>query len=105
MIIVSYPFATYARSALIATGGSGDGSGPSTVVLKPMASSDAGAAQPFGFAISGADNQTVVIEFCTNLAEQNWVPIAIKTLTTGDNLFSDPQWTNYPAGFYRVRMP
>ena len=47
--------------------------------------------------------QTVVVETCTNLANPAWSPVATKTLTGNSSYFSDPQWSNYPARFYRLR--
>ena len=59
----------------------------------------------FGFNISWASGQTVVVEACTNLANPDWQPVQTNTLTTGSAYFSDPQWTNFPGRFYRVRSP
>jgi hypothetical protein len=59
----------------------------------------------FGFNITWASGQTVVVEACPNLANPVWTPLQTNTLT-GDTLyFSDPQWTNHPARFYRLRWP
>jgi len=59
----------------------------------------------FGFIISWATNASVVVEGCTNLATPFWSPVGTNTLVGGSSYFSDPQWTNYPARFYRVRWP
>ncbi|MGO8835923.1 MAG: leucine-rich repeat domain-containing protein [Limisphaerales bacterium] len=59
----------------------------------------------FGFNINWASDQTVVVEACTNLANPGWVPVGTNTLTDGSSYFSDPQWTNYPGRFYRLRSP
>ena len=59
----------------------------------------------FGFIISWATNVSVVVEACTNLANPIWSPVGTNTLTGGSSYFSDPQWTNYPARFYRLRSP
>ena len=59
----------------------------------------------FGFTISWATNIPVVVEASTNLANPIWSPLATNTLTSGSSYFSDPQWTNYPARFYRLRSP
>ena len=56
----------------------------------------------FGFTIAWATNASVVVEASTNPAEPAWVPIGTNTLSGGTSYFSDPQWTNYPARFYRV---
>jgi hypothetical protein len=52
-----------------------------------------------------ASGETVVVEACTNLANAAWQPLQTNTLTTGTASFSDPQWINYPARFYRLRSP
>lgn len=62
-----------------------------------------GQTNQFGFNISWADDQTVVVEACTNLSNPDWQPVQTNTLTTGSAWFSDPQWTNYPGRFYRLR--
>ncbi|HUZ06921.1 MAG TPA: hypothetical protein VMV89_05470, partial [Candidatus Paceibacterota bacterium] len=59
----------------------------------------------FGFTISWATNVSVVVEAATNLANPVWIPVSTNTLTGGTNYFSDPQWTNYPNRFYRLRSP
>ena len=57
----------------------------------------------FSFNIQWADGQTVVVEACTNLFNPGWQPVQTNTLITGSAYFSDPQWTNYPGRFYRLR--
>ena len=59
----------------------------------------------FGFIISWATNLPVVAEACTNPANHSWSALKTNTLTGGWSYFSDPQWANYPARFYRVRWP
>jgi hypothetical protein len=59
----------------------------------------------FGFNINWASGQTVVVEACTNLTNPVWQPVQTNTLTSDSAYFSDPQWTNYPARFYRLRSP
>ena len=59
----------------------------------------------FGFTITGTSNLVIVVEACTNLANPIWSPVGTNTLTGGSSYFSDPQWTNYPARFYRLRSP
>lgn len=58
----------------------------------------------FGFVSSWATNVPVVVEACTNLANPIWSPLRTNTLTSGSSYFSDPQWTNYPKRFYRIRL-
>ena len=57
----------------------------------------------FGFRISWATNVPVVVEASTTLANPVWSPVSTNTLTDGWTYFSDAEWTNYPARFYRVR--
>jgi hypothetical protein len=62
-------------------------------------------ANRFGFIISWATNVPVVVEASTSLVTATWSPISTNTLTSGSAYFSDPQWTNFPARFYRIRSP
>lgn len=59
----------------------------------------------FDFTVSWATNRSVVVEATANLADPIWTPVATNTLTSGAFHFSDPQWTDYPARYYRVRSP
>lgn len=59
----------------------------------------------FGFTISWATNAAVVVEASSNLAPAVWLPVVTNTLAAGAAYFGDPQWTNFPARFYRVRSP
>jgi hypothetical protein len=59
----------------------------------------------FGFVISWATNQTVVVEACTNLTKPVWQPVQSNTLNGGTAHFNDSLWTNYGGRFYRVRSP
>jgi hypothetical protein len=59
----------------------------------------------FGFTITGTTNIPVVIEGSTSLANSTWVPIQACILTNGSFYFRDPDSTNYPARFYRIRSP
>ena len=47
----------------------------------------------------------LVVEACTNLANASRSAAQTNSLTGGWSYFSDPQWTNYPARFYRLRSP
>ena len=60
-------------------------------------------ANGFGFNINWASGQTVVVEASTNFAD--WQPVDTNKLATDSAYFSDPQWTNYPDRFYRLRSP
>ena len=57
----------------------------------------------FGFVISWATNATVVVEACTDLAQPVWSPVGTFPLTNGTATFTDSDWAQYPARFYRVR--
>jgi hypothetical protein len=57
----------------------------------------------FGFVISWATNRTVVVEATTNLSGGVWEPLQTNSLVNGTNYFHDPNWTNFPNRFYRIR--
>jgi hypothetical protein len=59
----------------------------------------------FGFTITGNSRLIIVVEACTSLANPIWSAVGTNTLTGGSSYFSDPQWTNHPARFYRIRSP
>jgi hypothetical protein len=56
----------------------------------------------FGFTITGTSGLAVVVDASTNLASPVWSPVQTIALTGSSSYFSDPQWTNYPARFYRL---
>jgi len=59
----------------------------------------------FGFTLNGVVHQTIVVEASTNLGNPVWIPVDTNTLTGGSSYFSDPEWTNHPARFYRAVTP
>jgi hypothetical protein len=59
----------------------------------------------YGFSITGTSGLVIVVEACTNLANPIWAPVGTNTLTSASLYFTDPQWTNYAARFYRLRSP
>jgi hypothetical protein len=59
----------------------------------------------FGFTISWATNISVVVQACTNLVNPVWSPVGTNSLTNGTSYFSDAQWTNYRARYYRLSAP
>jgi hypothetical protein len=77
------------------------------VVITPDAGSGGGTNGfgPNGFSLNltGTPGQTFVMEGSTNLV--NWVPLQTNILTDGSSYFSDPQCTNYPGRYYRLRSP
>ena len=82
--------------------------GRPTVLWNPQIRTDATfgvGSNCFGFTFTNAGSPTVVVEACTNLADNDWSPVATNTLTGGSSYFADPGWTNHPARFYRFRMP
>ena len=59
----------------------------------------------FGFNITGSSNVVLVVEACTNLLNPTWQVLGTYTLTGSPSYFSDPQWTNSSARYYRFRSP
>jgi hypothetical protein len=59
----------------------------------------------FGFMISWASNMSVAVETSTSLVNPIWLPICTNILTKGFCHFVDPEWTNHPSRFYRLRSP
>ncbi len=59
----------------------------------------------FGFTLTGSSNISIVVEASTNLATGTWTALETGILSNGSSYFSDPEWTNYPARFYRIRLP
>jgi hypothetical protein len=59
----------------------------------------------FGFNIAQASNSLIVVEACTNLANPVWFALQTNQFIGNPSYFSDPQWTNYPSRFYRIRSP
>jgi hypothetical protein len=59
----------------------------------------------FGFNIAAATNLPVVVEASTNLSDPQWTLLQNLTLSNGSFYFSDPEWTNYSARYYRVGFP
>jgi len=87
----------------LTTGWGGTFGGLPTVLWNPQMQNLGVQSNQFGFNITGSRNLVIVVEACTNLANAVWVPLATNTLTGGSSYFSDPEWTNYPARFYRLR--
>jgi hypothetical protein len=59
----------------------------------------------FGFTIAGTPDIPLVIEAATQLSGVGWTPLQTCILTNGSIYFTDPQWTDHPARFYRFRSP
>jgi len=79
--------------------------GAPTRLWNPLMQSSGIGPAGFGFNITGTADIPIVIEAAANLAGSNWVPLQTLSLTNGAIYFSDPNWTNYPARFYRIRSP
>ncbi len=58
----------------------------------------------FGFNLTGTASIPVVVEACTNMGGA-WTPLFSGSVTNGSIYFSDPQSTNYPQRYYRIRSP
>jgi hypothetical protein len=59
----------------------------------------------FGFNITASTNIPFVVEANNVLAGTNWTPLQNCAVTNGSIYFSDPDWTNFPVRFYRIRSP
>jgi len=57
----------------------------------------------FGFDLSGAFGQAIVVDGSTNLAD--WLPLGTNSMGGSPIYFSDPGWTNFPWRYYRARLP
>ena len=57
----------------------------------------------FGFNISGAFGQTIVVDGSTDLV--NWIPLITNTAGNNPIYFFDPASTNFVWRFYRARLP
>ena len=74
---------------------------PSPLILEESV----GHTNDFSFIISWATSGSVVVEAATDFNNPVWSPLATNTLTGGSFYFSEPDWTNYPRRFYRIRSP
>jgi len=82
--------------------------GHPTALWPPQVQGDASfgvRSNQFGFSITWATDLVVVVEASTNLDYSAWSPVGTNILTGGWSSFGDPQWTNHPARFYRLRWP
>ena len=57
----------------------------------------------FGFNVNWANGMTVVVEASPTLLGGTWTPLVTNTLSGASFYFTNPEWTNYPSRFYRVR--
>ena len=59
----------------------------------------------FGFTLSGATGMMVVVEAADDLVEPVWTPVSTQSLVNGVADFEDPDTSQRPSRFYRLRMP
>jgi hypothetical protein len=78
---------------------------PPAVLWNPQPESAAVLPGGFGFSITGTPNIPIAVAACTNPANPTWLPLQTCTLTNGSIYFTDPDWTNHPTRFYRIRSP
>ena len=79
--------------------------GRPTRLWNPLMQSSGIGPAGFGFNITGTSDIPIVIDAAASLANPSWVPLQRLNLTNGAFYFTDPNWTNYPARFYRIRSP
>lgn len=83
--------------------------GPPTVLWNPLVQTSGPnfgvVSNQFGFNITGTANIPIAVEACANLASSAWITLATMTLSNGLVYFSDCQWTNGAARFYRISSP
>ncbi|HTL55702.1 MAG TPA: leucine-rich repeat domain-containing protein [Candidatus Limnocylindrales bacterium] len=59
----------------------------------------------FGFIMAWAQGREVVVEAATNFSNPVWISIATNLLGSDRTFFADPESTNFPIRFYRLRWP
>ncbi len=52
---------------------------------------------------SALQTSRILLEASTGLSGDIWLPLQNCTLTNGSLFLCDPQWTNYPKRFCRIR--
>lgn len=57
----------------------------------------------FGFNMTGASGQLVVVEASSSLSNSSWLPVQTNTLVNGSSYFGDSEWTHYTNRYYRLR--
>jgi hypothetical protein len=88
-----------------ATGWGTTFAGRPAVLWNPLMQSSSVGPSGFGFNITGTADIPIVVEAATSPANATWVPLQTLNLTNGAFNFIDPNWTNYPTRFYRIRSP
>jgi hypothetical protein len=90
------------------TGWGGSFGGCPAVLWNPeiqIANAGAGQTSPLRLTILGTPGIPFVLEAAPDLAAGPWWPLQLRLLKNGQVSFSDAEWTNYPARFYRIRWP
>jgi hypothetical protein len=59
----------------------------------------------FAFNIFWSSGMNIAVDACPSLVNPTWLPLQTNSLTADTFSFSDPDWTNSPSRFYRVRWP
>ena len=59
----------------------------------------------FGFAIASETDLKVAVQVSTDLANPEWFTLSTVTIENGSRYFADETSTDFPSGFYRLRMP
>lgn len=59
----------------------------------------------FGFTITGTADIVVVVETSRSLENPAWARVGRYVLAGGSAYFTDPQWRDFPKGFYRLSSP
>ena len=59
----------------------------------------------FRLEVTGTAEIPIVVEAGTDMLVRDWVEVYSGTLTDGSLEFTDRDWTEYQARFYRVRSP
>ena len=90
------------RSIVIPTNGANYTASFSSLTAPTMVSPGIYSNQ-FGFTMSGALNQAVVVEVCTNLATPAWVPLKTNTFNGSPASFTDSILPQLPSRYYRLR--
>ena len=105
-------FSSYARATVYylpgTTGWEAAFGGLPALLWNPQAHTtgpDPGSNNGFGFIVTGTPGIPFAVEGSTSLGNPSWATLKRFFLTNGSVYFCDPDSTNYPARFYRLRSP
>ena len=82
--------------------GGGSGNTPPVIITTNSGLGFSNGLSQFGFDVSGAAGQTLVIQASTNLSD--WMPLQTNLLDSALWYFSDTSAGNFPRRFYRVQL-